>query len=348
MVVEVAALGSCEATTICDLGAKPSHPLRSDAVRVSLLGCGAVGGGVKQLLEAQPEAFELGPVLVQRPRSSRPGEFTRDLEEALAGEPELLVELVGGTDLAADAMHRALSRGAEVVTGNKAALARHRDSLHACAARHGGGLRFSAAVGGGAPILELLRRLRGEVAAVEGVMNGTCNFLLSRLADGWNFDRALQTAQELGFAEADPSGDVDGHDASDKLSILAREAFGVALPPNLIPKQSLRDLAPGAATEAWRRGEVLKQVGRCWLEPDGSAAASVRVVALPAGDALAGVHNEENCFLVTDGGGKLHQVHGKGAGRWPTATAVMADVLDARRALLRKARTVGGSLKLSA
>ncbi|UUR08355.1 homoserine dehydrogenase [Sphingomonas glaciei] len=348
VLVEVAALGSCEATVICDLGAKPSAPLRSDAVRLSLLGCGAVGGGVKQLLEAQPDVFELGPVLVQRPRSSRPGEYTRDLDEALADEPELLVELIGGTDLAADAMHRALSRGAEVVTGNKAALAKHWDSLHACAARHGGGLRFSAAVGGGAPIVETLRRLKGEVAAVEGVMNGTCNFLLSRLAEGWDFDRALATAQELGFAEADPSGDVDGHDAADKLSILVREAFGVALPPSLIPKQSLRDLAPGAAAEAQRRGEVLKQVGRCWLEPDGSAVASVQVVALPADHVLASVHNEENRFLVTDAGGKMHQVHGKGAGRWPTATAVMADVLDARRAILGKERTVSGPLKLSA
>jgi homoserine dehydrogenase len=235
-----------------------------------------------------------------------------------------------------------------VVTGNKAALARHWDSLHACAARHGGALRFSAAVGGGAPIIETLRRLKGEVIAVEGVMNGTCNFLLGRLGEGWGFDRALATAQELGFAEADPTGDVDGHDAADKLSILVREAFGVAVPPHLIPKQSLRDLAYDAAAQASARGEVLKQVGRCWLGDDGVARASVRVVSLPAAHALANVRNEENCFLVTDRRGKLHQVHGKGAGRWPTATAVMADIQDAKAAILRKARSAGSRLKLSA
>ncbi|GAA3995566.1 homoserine dehydrogenase [Sphingomonas humi] len=348
VLIEVAALGGGEATTISDVAAKHSKPVRADVVRVALLGCGAVGGGVLQLLQDQPELFEVGPVLVKQPRDAKPGEFTHHLDEALAGEPELLVELIGGNDLAADAMHQALSRGAEVVTGNKAALARHWDSLHACAARHGGGLRFSAAVGGGAPIVETLRRLEGEVASVEGVMNGTCNFLLSRLGEGWEFDRALAVAQELGFAEADPSGDVDGNDAADKLSILVREAFGVALPPQQIAKQSLRDLAPSAAAEAKQRGEVLKQVGRCWLGEDGSPLAEVRVVALPASHALANVHNEENRFLVEDRAGNLHQVHGKGAGRWPTATAVLADVLDARAAILRKAKPARSPLKLSA
>lgn len=348
VLVEVASLGSFEATTISDLGVKRSEAVRGDAVRVALLGCGSVGGGVQQLLGAQPEVYDVGPVLVERPRQAPVGVYTHDLDEALGEEPELLVELIGGTELAADAMHRALSRGAEVVTGNKAALARHWDSLHACAARHGGALRFSAAVGGGAPIVETLRRLKGEVVAVEGVMNGTCNYLLSRLADGWDFDCALVTAQELGFAEADPSGDVDGHDAADKLSILVREAFGVALPPSAIAKQSLRSLAPDAAAQAKAEGKVLKQVGRCWLDANGNAHASVEVVAVSADHALADVHNEENRFLVSDAGGKLHVVHGKGAGRWPTAAAVMADVLDARQAILRKSRPLAPSLKMSA
>lgn len=348
VLIEVAALGSSEATSISDFPAYLSAPSRDASVKVALLGCGAVGGGVLPLLQEHAEAFDLGPVLVRQPRLADSAQYTQDLDQALAGEPELLVELIGGVDLAAEAMHRALARGAEVVTGNKAALARHWDSLHASAARHGGGLRFSAAVGGGAPIVETLRRLKGEVASVEGVMNGTCNFLLGRLAEGWDFDCALARAQELGFAEADPSGDVDGHDAADKLSILVREAFGVALLPHLIAKQSLRDLAPGAAAEALARGEVLKQVGSCRVAEDGSVEASVHILALPADHPLAGVKNEENCFLVGDRAGNLHQVHGKGAGRWPTATAVFADVLDARRAILRKARPAVRPLKMSA
>jgi homoserine dehydrogenase len=228
-----------------------------------------------------------------------------------------------------------------VVTANKAAVARNWDSLHAAATRHGGELRFSAAVGGGAPILEALQRLDGSVVSVEGVMNGTCNYLLSRLAEGWSFDQALAKAQELGFAEADPSADVDGHDAADKLSILVRKAFRVALLPKWIEKHSLRDLVPEAAAEALERGEVLKQVGSCRVRPDGSIEAEVRIVSLPREHPLARTRDEENRFLVTDVDGNVHDVFGKGAGRWPTATAVFADIMDAQRALLVREPLLG-------
>jgi homoserine dehydrogenase len=171
-------------------------------------------------------------------------------------------------------------------------------------------------------------------------MNGTCNYLLSRLAEGWSFEQALARAQELGFAEADPSADVDGHDAADKLSILVRESFGVTLLPKWIEKHSLRDLVPQAAAEAFERGEVLKQVGSCRVRPDGSVEAEVRIESLPRFHPLALTQNEENRFLITDVDGKLHDVFGKGAGRWPTATAVFADVMDAQRALLGSERVV--------
>jgi homoserine dehydrogenase len=189
-------------------------------------------------------------------------------------------------------------------------------------------------VGGGVPIIERLVDLRGEVVAVEGVMNGTCNYLLSRLGEGWSFADAVKKAQELGFAEADPAADVDSHDAADKLSILVREAFGVALLPERIAKASLRDVTPDMAQAALARDEVLKQVGSCRILADGSIQAEVKVVALPASHLLAAPVNEENRFLVTTRDGKVHDVFGKGAGRWPTAISVFADVMDAQRALL--------------
>jgi homoserine dehydrogenase len=246
-------------------------------------------------------------------------------------------------------MRHALLNGAHVVTANKAAVAKHWDSLHACALRGGGELRFSAAVGGGAPIIETLRRLEGSIVSLEGVMNGTCNYLLSRLGEGWKLEDALKKAQELGYAEADPAADLDGDDAAQKLSILIREAFGVALLPERIAKHSLRDLPPGAAREALERGEALKQVGRCHLLADGSIEAEVQVVALPLSHPLAGAHNEENRFLVTCADGTVTKVLGKGAGRWPTATAVFADVMDAQRALLgREPAAFGEVVKLTA
>ena len=335
VLIEVAALGSAEATTIARFPAMRSRPARPERLKVALLGCGAVGAGVLELLQGQPDLFEVGPVLVRNPvRHDEPALFTSELEDAVAGNPDILVELVGGVDVACEAMHHALLGGAQVVTANKAAVARNWDSLHAAATRHGGEVRFSGAVGGGAPVLETVRRLAGSVVSVEGVMNGTCNYLLSRLADGWSFDEAVAKAQELGFAEADPSADVDGHDAADKLSILVREAFSVALLPKWIEKHSLRDLVPEAAAEALERGEVLKQVGSCRVRPDGSVEAEVRIVSLPRSHPLAQTRDEENRFLVTDVDGKVHDVFGKGAGRWPTATAVFADIMDAQRALL--------------
>ena len=350
VLIEVAALGSADATTIARFPAARARPARPERLRVALLGCGAVGAGVLELLQGQPQLFEVGPVLVRSPeRHEEAALLTSKLEEAVAGDPDILVELVGGVDVAREAMHNALLQGVQVVTANKAAVARDWDSLHAAAVRHGGGLRFSGAVGGGAPILETVRRLAGSVVSVEGVMNGTCNYLLGRLAEGWTFEQGLAKAQELGFAEADPSADVDGHDAADKLSILVREAFGVALLPKWIEKHSLRDLLPEAAVEALERGEVLKQVGSCRVRPDGSIEAEVRVVSLPCSHPLALTREEENRFLVTDIDGDVHDVFGKGAGRWPTATAVFADIMDAQRALLGREPLLGrGAEKLRA
>ena len=348
VLIEVASLGSAEATTIAHVPAAKSRPHRTERLRVALLGCGSVGAGVLELLQARPDLFEVGPVLVRHPdRHQEPALFTTDAEVALAGDPDILVELIGGTELAAEAMHSALAHGAEVVTANKAAVAKHWDSLHASATRYGGALRFSAAVGGGAPILETLRRLDG-VVAVEGVMNGTCNYLLSRLGEGWSLEKAVKTAQDLGFAETDPSADVDGHDAADKLSILLREALGIAVLPQLIAKHSLRDLVPDAAREALERGEVLKQVGRFSLLPDGSIEAEVQVRALSVSHPLALPRNEENRFLVTDSEGNVHDVFGKGAGRWPTATSVFADIMDAQRALLGRPAVAQRAAKLRA
>lgn len=335
VLIEVASLGSAEATTIARLPALKSRRRRRERLRVALLGCGSVGTGVLALLNAHEDLFELGPVLVRNPeRHSEDARFTADPDAALAGNPDIVIELLGGTDLAVDVLHVALVQGAQAVTANKAAVARHWESLHASAARYGGALRFSAAVGGGAPVVETLRRLGRSVIGIEGVMNGTCNYLLSKLGEGWTLQQAIRKAQELGFAESDPSADLDGHDAADKLSILARESLGVALLPTAIAKHSLRDLVPEAAREALQRGEVLKQVASLEVLGDGSIEAQVQIRALPFDHPLAATIDEENRFLVTDCDGNVHDVFGKGAGRWPTATAVFADIMDSQRALL--------------
>lgn len=343
VLIEVAAMASPEATTIARLPAEKSRPPRPRKLRVALLGYGSVGGGVLPLLLDQPELFDVGPVLVRAPsKRSGASQFTNSLDEALSGDPDLVIELIGGTDVAAEALHRALAIGAQVISANKAAIAKHWDSLHASAASSGGALRFSSAVGGGTPVIEMLRRLEGEVVELEAVTNGTTNYLLCRLAEGWSFDDAMLKAQELGYAEADPSADIDGDDAAAKLSILIREGFGVAVPPEQIQKESMRDLTPQAIADAAGRGEVWKQVARARLKPDGGVSAEVVLLSLPVSHPLAKAHDEENRFLVRDRQGKVHDVFGKGAGRWPTATAVFADVMDAQRALLAREPVLQG------
>jgi homoserine dehydrogenase len=333
VLIEVAALAAGEATTIAQRPARKALPARGPKLRVALLGCGAVGSGVLSHLRHWPDLFDLNPVLVRDPRNRAGGaRFTDSAEEALAGV-DLIVETMGGADYAAELLCPALRAGVHVVTANKATVAKHYDALHACAEAGGAMLAYSAAVGGGVPILETLARF-DNVVEVEGVMNGTVNYLLGRLAEGWGFDEAVAKAQELGFAEADPSADVDGHDAADKLSILVRKAFLVPLPPSRIAKDSLRDVARGGAAEALARGEVLKQVGSCRLLPGGGVEAEVRIVSLPLAHPLAGARNEDNRFRLRTANGGVHTLCGKGAGRWPTAASVFSDVMDIQRALV--------------
>ena len=349
VMIEVAAMGSAEETTIADLPLVKSLPLQRAKLRIALLGCGTVGKGVMTYLLKRPDLFVLNKVFVRSPdRRDNPSLYTDKLEEAMAGEVDIVVETMGGAHEFADALCDALRSGIHVVTANKAVVAAHYDALHANAAKGNAKLLYSGAVGGGAPVLEAVGRLAKEPGIVElqGVVNGTVNFLLARLANGWSFKKALAKAQELGFAEADPSSDVEGLDAAYKLSLLVRDAMRVALPAGDIEKQSLSTVTAEAILAALARGEVLKQVSRARLVGDGKVEASVRIESLAANHPLAKVTNTENSVLITAADGQVHEVHGHGAGRWPTAASVMADVMDLQRAspCQRAAPTAGSGV----
>jgi homoserine dehydrogenase len=286
-------------------------------------------------LKARPDLFELNPVLVRRPELRAADDralFTADMDRALAGGPDLIVEVMGGAEAPAAIMRGALESGADVVTANKAAVARHYDALHQSARKGGANFEFAAAVGGGVVMVETVRRLKADgVAAVEGVMNGTANFILSRLEAGAAFDAAVAEAQAKGFAEADPSADVDGHDAADKLSILIREAFGADIPPERIPKMSLSEISAEMSAAALAEGKVYKQIARARRTAGGKIDAEVVIEPISRSHAFAGAINEENRCLITASSGRVHALYGKGAGRWPTAAAVFADMMDIQR-----------------
>jgi homoserine dehydrogenase len=259
--------------------------------------------------------------------------LTDDPAALLAREADVVVELLGGREPARGLIARALDQGRHVVTANKALLAGEVENLSERARRRGVSLRFSASVGGALPALEAVRRAAaaGRVQAITGVLNGTCNFVLDRCAAGASFAEAVALAREAGYAEADPTLDLDGSDAAQKLSLLAREAFGVSLPWEGIPRRGIANLDERAAAEAVRRGRRLRLVASCERGEDGLRA-SVQPLDLSPDHPCAWAAGADNALVVhLEDGGQI-RIAARGAGRWPTTEAVMADLYDVAEA----------------
>lgn len=290
---------------------------RSEPLRVALLGCGTVGGGVYQRLAALPEFFKVVGV----------GTRTTERLEALLEEPvDVVVELLGGEEPARTLISKALRLGRDVVTANKALLATDFASLQKLASINGTSLKYSAAVGGVIPALETIERVReeGPLQSISGVLNGTTNFILDQLANGASLSDALNKAKQHGYAERDPQLDLDGTDAAQKLILLARAAFDIDLPFSSIQRQGIEKLD----TQHLKKNTRL--VAECRREANGFAA-TVSPVELPLDHSLAHVNGVENRLLIQSQYGQCWDVSGHGAGRWPTTEAVLADLFDLRR-----------------
>jgi homoserine dehydrogenase len=331
--IEIAACARSGATLVGPFSQKFATQAPHSRLRVALLGLGTVGGGVYDHLCKYPDLFEVVRILVKdlekhRQDVKNPNLLTDDPAELRKCEADLVIELIGGTDLAGDLVRTALRQGRDVVTANKALVANEFRALKKAAEKSGSEIHYSAAVGGGVPILEAVDRLGSisPVRRVEAIVNGTCNFVLGRLSEGDSLEEAVALAQEHGFAESDPLADLDGRDAAEKIAIIVRHAFDIHLPPQAIPRQSLNDLTAGAIEEARQNWKVLKQVCVCELEGD-EVRAEVSLRAIDLQHCLANVEAEENGAKITLASGFVQTLSGKGAGRWPTAEAVMADVL---------------------
>lgn len=329
LAVEVGALGRQDATLVGHAGTPPTRRPRPPKLRVALAGCGVVGGGVLQRLRQRPDEYEVVSVLVRdatRPRTAleRGTNFVADEEEFLAADADVVVDVLASAEAGARLSRLALARGRHVVSANKQAVVAAFDELIGAAREGGARLLYSAAVGGGAPLIETVRLARraGMPQDLEGVLNGTVNYMLERLSRGEDLDGALTAAREAGLAEADATADLAGLDAAAKLQILAWEAFGVSLPLANVVRETLD---PGVAAHAGRR--QLKQVARAELRADGHVHASVRF--LP-GAAFAGVETDRNALRVMNVDGRTWLARGRGAGRWPTTESVFADLVDLR------------------
>ncbi len=316
-------------------------------LRIALLGCGVVGSQVARLLTEQAASLaaraggplEIAGIAVRRPGAERiagvsPALITGDAA-SLVRRPDvdIVVELIGGIEPARSLLLAALESGRSVVTANKALVARDGAELHQAASDHGADLYYEAAVAGAIPLLRALREsLAGDrVRRVLGIVNGTTNFILDRMdSHGADFDSALAEAQRLGYAEADPTADVQGHDAAAKAAILAGLAFHTQVTSADVFTEGITGVTAADMASARSLGFVIKLLAIC-ERTDGGVSVRVHPAMIPREHPLAAVREAYNeVFVEAEAAGRL-MFYGAGAGGQPTASAVLGDIVAVAR-----------------
>ncbi len=324
-----------------DLPASSSSVRRP--LRVALFGFGTVGSSVARILvESKPQGLELTHVFNRGVARKRVNwvpanvEWCEDADAVLASDVDVIVELAGGLDPAGVWVRRALGAGKSVVTANKKLIAYHGIELERLAAAKGGHIKYGAAVAGGIPVIPGLEQgLAGDrIERMEGILNGTCNFILSKMEQGAEYEAVLADAQAKGYAEADPTEDVGGFDARSKLAILMRLALRVVVDPEEIVPQSITSISAVDFSYARDLGCTIRQVARA-QQVKGRVAATVGPMLVDTHSPLAWSSGTENMVILTGHYGGDVVFSGHGAGGHPTAVAVVSDLLalahDSRR-----------------
>jgi homoserine dehydrogenase len=314
-------------------------------LKVALLGCGVVGSEVARLMTTTGtdlsarigSPVELSGIAVRRPARARnlpidPELFTTD-SHALAARPDndVVIEVIGGIEPARSLILSAMEAGASVVTANKALLAERGAELHAAADKFGVDLYYEAAVAGAIPLLRPLREsiVGDKVERVLGIVNGTTNFILDRMdSTGAGFDEALEEATELGYAEADPTADIEGFDAAAKAAILASLAFHTKVTAADVYREGITRVTASDVASAREMGSVVKLLAICEVDKAReSVTARVHPAMIPRSHPLAGVREAYNAvFVESEAAGQL-MFYGPGAGGTPTASAVLGDLV---------------------
>jgi homoserine dehydrogenase len=296
---------------------------------VGLLGHGTVGSAFAALLEERADSIT--PITGLKPAIS--GVLTRsrgDFEEILANS-DLIVELIGGVEPARDYVLRAMRAGKHVVSANKLLLSQHGEELWACAREHGVQLRFEAAVAGVVPVIRVLQEslAAAHVERIHGIVNGTTNYILTEMArSGMSYEAALRQAQELGYAEADPTDDVTGRDAAAKMAIIARLAFDTPVHLDQVRYEGIEHITPDDIAYAHQLGLGLKLIGTA-ERVDGGLSVRVHPAFLYGGHPLASVNGPFNAVTVESDAITEITMSGPGAGGPQTASAVLGDVISA-------------------
>ncbi len=308
-------------------------------IKVALLGFGTVGSSVAKVLAASKfPGLQLTHIYnrdVERKRTSAAAKavpssviWTENIDDILKSNVDIVVELMGGLTPIEGWLRRALASGKSVVTANKQLIAYRGASLARLAAQHNVHLAYGAAVAGGVPVIPGMQQGLGgdQVARLSGILNGTCNYILSRMESGADYATVLADAQQLGYAEADPSADVDGFDARAKLCILSRIALHAELDPDAVATQSIATIEAIDFTYAKELNCTIRQVSRAQRE--GSVVhARVAPMLIPLSSPMAWSHGTQNMVVASGRFGGDVVFSGHGAGGEPTAVAVVSDLL---------------------
>ena len=330
MTVDVAALARGTQTTLGAPTAFRKAPVLGRPIRIAVMGAGGVGSRFLERCQEWSDLIEVDRILVRDASRRRDhpmaAKFTSDARTFVRPDVDVFVDIGTGVSPSAELLEGFLKAGVSVTSANKQAVANAGDKLRAAARASGAMLTYSASVGGGAPIIEALKRAvtSHRIIGFCGVLNGTSNFVIDRVEQGLSFDAAMDEARRLGFAEPDSTADLDGTDVGAKLKLLREIAF---------PGEAPRHIDVGQITEdslVIPKGKGLRYVARCFRTEAGLQA-SMKLEVLDADNYLVGARGEQNRAIIDLDNGETWFVTGKGAGAWPTSEALLADVLQIAR-----------------
>lgn len=321
-------------------------------ISVALMGHGVVGSGVAEILTTHKqklfsslgEEIYLKHILDLRefPESPLADRFTKDFEDIISDrEVRVVIETMGGLNPAYDFTKRCLAEGKSVVTSNKELVARYGAELLSIAKENNANYLFEASVGGGIPVLRPINQclVANEVSEIAGILNGTTNFILTKMiVENMPFDEALKIAQDLGYAERNPEADVEGHDACRKICILASLAYGKHIYPDNVHTEGITKIALEDVDYAANWGGVIKLIGKCRRLPDDMMDMVVAPMFVPCQSQLANINDVFNGVMVRGDCTGDVVFYGKGAGKLPTASAVVADTVDCCKHLKTRKR----------
>lgn len=309
-----------------ETGALSTSP-KVKKLRIAMMGCGVVGGGVYRRVAAHPERFEMAKIMVRNvdkyiDQGYRPDELTTEFDDLLAAKPDIFIDVSGGIEPALSHSTTMIENGVHVVSANKQAIAAGGRSLINLAAEKDIALLFSSAAGGGMPVLEMCLREKGRITRVQALLNGTTNYMLGEISQGRSYEEALKDAQEKGFAEADPTADVGGADAAAKIRLVALLGFDEEISLDDIPRDTIENFAPTGSPKG-----AIKRIAEVWRDINGFST-KLELKDLSLNHFIAQADGEEAHAIFDFDDGDQYRIRGKGAGRWPTTESVMADLFD--------------------